>query len=74
MRFGLERNGLVPNKDVTIIQLGDQTALFAGLTGGSVQSTLISPPRTSPLKKWATMFSVLREIDQSGFIDRLYKR
>ena len=44
MRFALERNGLVPGKDVTIIQLGDQTTRFAALTGGSVQSTLISPP------------------------------
>ena len=44
MRFALERNGLVPGKDATIIQLGDQTTRFAALTGGSVQSTLISPP------------------------------
>jgi NitT/TauT family transport system substrate-binding protein len=44
MRFALERNGLVPGRDVTIIQLGDQTTRFAALTGGSVQSTLISPP------------------------------
>lgn len=51
MRFALERNGLVPNKDVTILQLGDQTTRFAGLTGGSVQSTLISPPFDITAKK-----------------------
>jgi NitT/TauT family transport system substrate-binding protein len=51
MRFALERNGLVPGKDVTIIQLGDQTTRFAGLTGGSVQSTLISPPFDITAKK-----------------------
>ncbi len=44
MRYALEKNGLKPNKDVTIIQLGDQTTRFAGLTGGSVQATVISPP------------------------------
>ena len=51
MRFALERNGLAPGKDVTIIQLGDQTTRFAGLTGGSVQSTLISPPFDITAKK-----------------------
>jgi NitT/TauT family transport system substrate-binding protein len=51
MRFALERNGLVPNRDVTIIQLGDQTTRFAGLTGGSIQSTLISPPFDITAKK-----------------------
>jgi NitT/TauT family transport system substrate-binding protein len=44
MRFALERDGLVPGKDVTIIQWGDQTTRFAALTDGSMQSTLISPP------------------------------
>lgn len=44
VRFVLEKNGLVPGKDVTIVQLGDQSTRFAALTGGSVQSTLISPP------------------------------
>lgn len=34
MRFALERNALVPNKDV-IIQLGDQTTRFAGLTAAA---------------------------------------
>jgi NitT/TauT family transport system substrate-binding protein len=51
LRFALERNGLVPGRDVTIIQLGDQTTRFAGLTGGSVQSTLISPPFDITAKK-----------------------
>lgn len=44
VRVALEKNGLVPGKDVTIVQLGDQSTRFAALTGGSVQSTLISPP------------------------------
>ncbi|MBI4524280.1 MAG: ABC transporter substrate-binding protein [Deltaproteobacteria bacterium] len=44
MRYALEKNGLAPNKDVTIVQLGDQTTRFAGLTGGSVHATVISPP------------------------------
>lgn len=51
MRFALERNGLVPNKEVTIMQLGDQTTRFAALTGGNVQSTLISPAFDITAKK-----------------------
>ncbi|HEY7167804.1 MAG TPA: ABC transporter substrate-binding protein [Candidatus Binatia bacterium] len=44
MRFALEKNNLAPNRDVTILQLGDQTTRFAALTAGAVQATLISPP------------------------------
>jgi ABC-type nitrate/sulfonate/bicarbonate transport system substrate-binding protein len=51
VRFALEKNGLVPGKDVTIVQLGDQSTRFAALTGGSVQSTLISPPFDITAKK-----------------------
>jgi NitT/TauT family transport system substrate-binding protein len=51
VRFALEKNGLIPGKDVTIVQLGDQSTRFAALTGGSVQSTLISPPFDITAKK-----------------------
>lgn len=51
MRYALERHGLTPNKDVAVIQLGDQTTRFAGLTGGSVQATVISPPFDITAKK-----------------------
>jgi NitT/TauT family transport system substrate-binding protein len=64
MRFALERNGLVPGKDVTIIQLGDQTTRFAGLTGGSVQSTLISPPFDITAKKMG--YNILGDMADLG--------
>jgi len=51
MRFALEQNKLAPGKDVTILQLGDQNTRFAALTGGSVQSTLISPSFDITAKK-----------------------
>ena len=51
MRFALEQNKLAPGKDVTILQLGDQNTRFAALAGGSVQSTLISPPFDITAKK-----------------------
>lgn len=64
MRFALEKYGLVPGKDVTIIQLGDQNTRFAGLTGGSVQSTLISPPFDITAKKLG--YNILGDMSDFG--------
>ena len=51
LRYAFEQNGMSPGKDVTIVQLGDQGARFAALTGGTVQSTVISPPFDLTAKK-----------------------
>ncbi len=64
MRYALERNGLAPNKDVAIIQLGDQTTRFAGLTGGSVQATVISPPFDITARKLG--FNILADMADLG--------
>jgi NitT/TauT family transport system substrate-binding protein len=64
VRFALEKNGLVPGKDVTIVQLGDQSTRFAALTGGSVQSTLISPPFDITAKKMG--YQVLGDMADLG--------
>ncbi len=64
MRYALEKNGLVPNKDVTILQLGDQTTRFAGLTAGAVQATVISPPFDITAKKLG--FHILTEMVDLG--------
>jgi len=64
VRFAHERNGLTPGKDVTIIQLGDQNTRFAGLTAGSVQSTLISPPFDITAKKMG--FNILADMADLG--------
>lgn len=64
MRFALEQNKLAPGKDVTIIQLGDQNTRFAGLTGGSVQSTLISPPFDISAKKLG--YNILGDMSDFG--------
>jgi len=64
MRFALEQNKLAPGKDVTIIQLGDQNTRFAALTGGSVQSTLISPPFDITAKKMG--YNVLGDMADFG--------
>jgi NitT/TauT family transport system substrate-binding protein len=64
MRFALERNGLTPGKDVTIIQLGDQNTRFAALTGGSTQVTLISPPFDITAKKMG--YNILGDMADLG--------
>lgn len=64
MRYALEKNGLAPGKDVTIMQLGDQNTRFAALTGGSVQVTLISPPFDITAKKMG--YQILADMADLG--------
>jgi len=64
MRFALERNGLATGKDVTMIQLGDQNTRFAGLTGGSIQVTLVSPPFDITAKKMG--YNILGDMADLG--------
>lgn len=42
----LEALGLEPQKDVTLLQAGGQTARFAALKAGHAQSTIVDPPLT----------------------------
>ncbi len=51
VRFALKSLGLVPDKDVTIVQLGDQPVRFAALTSGAVEATIINPPLTLKAKR-----------------------
>ncbi len=43
-RFALQRIGLVPEKDVTIIQFGSTTDRLAALGAGRIQATVLPPP------------------------------
>ena len=44
LRVALQKLGLNPDKDVTILQVGGQTERFAALKGGSVDGTVVIPP------------------------------
>jgi ABC-type nitrate/sulfonate/bicarbonate transport system substrate-binding protein len=57
----LERFGLQAQKDVTLLQIGAQTARFAALQTGQVQSTFVVPPLTLVARK-----SGLRELVDLG--------
>jgi ABC-type nitrate/sulfonate/bicarbonate transport system substrate-binding protein len=50
-RIALKRWGLVPLKDVTIIQLGGLPEAFAALKGGSVQAAVLPPPFSTEAKR-----------------------
>ena len=45
-RLILERNGLNPDKDVTILALGRQEDLYLGLKAGRISAAIFSPPRS----------------------------
>ncbi|MBM4261827.1 MAG: ABC transporter substrate-binding protein [Deltaproteobacteria bacterium] len=51
IRYLLRKHGLVPDKDVAILQLGDAIASFAGLQAGTVQASIISYPTISLAKR-----------------------
>lgn len=44
VRYALERVGLRPDSDVTIVGAGNQATRFAALKGGSVDAAVVSPP------------------------------
>jgi NitT/TauT family transport system substrate-binding protein len=50
-RIALKRWGLLPVKDVTIIQLGGLPEAFLALKGGSVQAAILPPPFSTEAKR-----------------------
>ena len=50
-RIALKRWGLVPVKDVTIIQLGGYPEAFVALKGNSVQAAVLAPPFSTEAKR-----------------------
>jgi ABC-type nitrate/sulfonate/bicarbonate transport system substrate-binding protein len=51
VRLLLEKVGLNPTKDVTIIQMGAQPSRFQALVAGSIEATIIAPPFDITAKK-----------------------
>lgn len=50
-RFALHKWGVVPVKDVAILQLGEQSARLTALKAGTVDVTLLQPPLTALARK-----------------------
>ncbi len=51
VRYALRNMGINPDKDVTILQIGNQPNRFAALTSGAVEATIINPPLTLQAKR-----------------------
>ncbi|MGH7831594.1 MAG: ABC transporter substrate-binding protein, partial [Candidatus Binatia bacterium] len=60
MRYALEKYGLQPDKDVTILQLGTVPATLAALEAGKIQGAMLSVPTTLKAKKLG--FSLLANL------------
>lgn len=51
VRYALKNLGLNPDRDVTILQIGNQPNRFAALASGAVEATIINPPLTLQAKR-----------------------
>ena len=63
-RYALEKLGLVPEKDVSILEIGTQPARFAALESGRIQAAMIAVPLTVRAK--ALGFHVLADLQMLG--------
>lgn len=50
-RYAIDRYGLSPDKDVTIVQIGSQPARFAALETGKIHGAMVSIPLTAKARK-----------------------
>ena len=64
IRYALERYGLVPEKDVAILEIGSQPARFAALEKGEVQGVMVQVPFTLMAKKMG--FNILADLRMLG--------
>jgi NitT/TauT family transport system substrate-binding protein len=63
-RYALEKLGLVPEKDVTILEIGSQPSRFAALESGKIQAAMVAIPLTHRAK--ALGFHALADLQMLG--------
>ncbi len=64
LRYALERYGLAPDKDVTILQASNMPAIVAALESGKIQGAMLSAPFTLKAKNMG--FSMLADLQMLG--------
>jgi len=64
MRYALDKYGLDPNKEVAVLQLGNQPAQLAALEAGKVQGAMLSMPTSVKAKKLG--FPMLADLQMLG--------
>jgi NitT/TauT family transport system substrate-binding protein len=63
-RYALEKYGLVPDKDVSILQIGSQPARFSALETGKIHGVMIAIPLTAKAAKMG--FNTLADLQMLG--------
>jgi NitT/TauT family transport system substrate-binding protein len=63
-RYALDKYGLVPDKDVAILEIGSQPARFAALEAGKIQGAMVAVPLTLKAKKMG--FHILADLQMLG--------
>jgi ABC-type nitrate/sulfonate/bicarbonate transport system substrate-binding protein/LysM repeat protein len=63
-RYALEKYGLLPDKDVTILQIGSQPARFSALEAGKIHGVMIAIPLTAKAAKMG--FNTLADLQMLG--------
>jgi NitT/TauT family transport system substrate-binding protein len=64
MRYALDKYGLQPEKDVTIVEIGSQPGRFAALESGKIQGVMVAVPLTLTAKKMG--FNILADLQMLG--------
>ncbi|MBI4529114.1 MAG: ABC transporter substrate-binding protein [Deltaproteobacteria bacterium] len=64
LKIGLRKSGIDPEKETVLLQIGNQSARFGALQGGTADATLISPPLTLTARKLG--FHSLLSFQKSG--------
>jgi NitT/TauT family transport system substrate-binding protein len=62
LRVSLQRSGINPDKDVTILQVGGQTERYAALRAGVVDGTVVIPPLSGAAQRagFNTIFNMTK--------------
>ena len=63
-RYALDKYGLVPDKDVAILQIGSQPARFSALEAGRIHGVMIAIPLTAKATKLG--FNTLADLQMLG--------
>lgn len=63
-RYALEKYGLVPDKDVAILQIGSQPARYAALEAGKISGIMLAIPLTAKAAKAG--FNTLADLQMLG--------
>ncbi|HEX9446202.1 MAG TPA: ABC transporter substrate-binding protein [Candidatus Binatia bacterium] len=66
LRIALRNMGINPEKEATILGIGDQTSRFTALRSGTVDATVISPPLTVTARKLG--FNTIASFQDAGIV------